>query len=78
MESTFTATWLLNSTDSRSINPNQLREALESSLSLAVAMERVARQSSERPEQVLTAHLSISLTSKGLLHVTYTEEPTST
>lgn len=76
MEPIFTRSWQRNSTECPLIRLSRLREALGSSLNCPAVTGQEALRLCERREQELTGRLCISLTPKGLWHVTYTEEPT--
>ncbi len=76
MALTFTRNWRLRSTDVLLTRLLRLNGELASSLSCLVDTERAALRLFAPLELGLTARLSILLTSKGLLHVTYTEELT--
>jgi len=76
MELTFTLNLLRNFMASPSARLKRLSEALASSSNCLADTVPVGQLLSELRGPELTGHLSISLTSKGLLHVTYTEEPT--
>src|SRR5258708_26935116 len=73
---TFTASWPLNSMDSRLTSLSQLNVELGSSLNLAADMEQAARRLYEQREQGLMVRLYISRTAKGYRRVIYMEEDT--
>lgn len=75
-EWTFTASWPHNFTGIPWTNLSQVKEELESSLNLAVAMEREVLPLSEPREQERTVRLYISRTSKGYKRVISIEEHT--
>jgi len=74
MEPIYTVSWQRSFTGSPLANLCRVREALASSLNFLVAMVQEQQPSFAPHEPVHMGHLSICLTSKGLLHVTYTEE----
>ena len=76
MELIYTRNWPVSSTALKLTKLNRLREELANSLNSRVGTVPGDPPLSELHGRELTARLSISVTSKGLLHVTYTEEPT--
>jgi len=76
MDLTCIVTWPVSSTESPSAKHSRISVALENSLNCLAAMEQEVQRSFARPAPERMARLSISMTDKGLLHATYTEELT--